>query len=255
MDEDDDYREIVTLTIRDREYQLTHRICAQCGNRHYRVYRFCGTAFACYHLGDSFDPADSKEFAHRVDDELIQSSAHMLAAFRRDFDQSNSRYGINADFSREFLVMEYARHKLSELQKMGLLKTLESSAPPKSKLQKAARLGFELGAAVNEHNVMKTYEEYLWDGIAVSEWCNMGLPRAREERIRQGLRSRKAVLSAANSLYAKDPNLLRNDTETASAIQKLNLPELQHENGSSLGIDAITKHLRASRILQPDLRA
>jgi hypothetical protein len=249
MDEDegDRYREIATLKISDREYQLVHRLCEDCGNRHYRVYRFCGIAFACYRLHDGFDPANFEEFVHRVDDELMQSSADMLADFKQDFHQSNSPDGIDADFSRKFLVMEYARHRLSKLQKMGLLKSLESSAKPRTKLQTAVRLGFELGAAVNEHNVMKIFEDYLWDGMAVAEWRNTGLPRAREERIRQGLRSRKAILAAANLLYVKNPKFLRNDTETARAIQKMNVPELRQENGSSLGIDAITKHLRAAR--------
>lgn len=247
MEDEFPYEVLATLKISDREYQLLHQVCSECSNRHYRVYRFCGTAFACYRLRDSFDPADFEDFVQRVDDELIQSSAEMLEDFKYDLHKVNSKTGIEADFSREFLVMEYARHRISKLQKMGLLNTLESPSKARTKLQMAVRLAFELGASVNEHRVMKTFEEYLYDGFAIAEWRNAGLPRAREERIKQGLRTRKAVLNAAKSLYQKNPNLIRNDTETARSIQKLNLAELQHENGSSLGIDAITKHLRASR--------
>jgi hypothetical protein len=35
-----------------------------------------------------------------------------------------------------------------------------------------------------EYDVMEHYEEYMFDGIAMSEWRESGLPKARAERLR-----------------------------------------------------------------------
>ena len=114
-------------------------------------------------------------------------------------------------------------------------------------IEKALRLAFEFGAAVAEHKTMTCYEDYMWDGIAMSEWRESGLPKAREERLRQGVRTRNAIAAAAKTLFKQSPELIRNDSETARAILKMRLPELQKGNGTQLGLDAVTKHLRALR--------
>jgi hypothetical protein len=46
---------------------------------------------------------------------------------------------------------------------------------------------FELGMAAAEYDVMEHYEEYMFDGIAMSEWRESGLPKARAQRLRQGI--------------------------------------------------------------------
>jgi hypothetical protein len=73
-------------------------------------------------------------------------------------------------------------------------------------------LGFELGAAVNEHNVMMNFEQYMYDGMALSEWRSSGLPKAQQERLRQGARTRRTVQEALKQLYAKDQEYVRNDS-------------------------------------------
>jgi hypothetical protein len=109
------------------------------------------------------------------------------------------------------------------------------------------RLAFELGFAAAEHRLMTYYEDYLHDGIAMSEWRSAGLPRARQERLRQGARTRQEVLSAAKRLYENDPSLVRNDSETARRILSMRLPALQKGANQQLSLDAVTRHLRASR--------
>jgi hypothetical protein len=81
----------------------------------------------------------------------------------------------------------------------------------------------------------------------MAEWRESGLPKARAERLRQGARSREAIVRAAKALYQTRPELIRNDTQTARAIQKMRLPELQRGYDHQLGLDAITKHLRSAR--------
>jgi hypothetical protein len=55
------------------------------------------------------------------------------------------------------------------------------------------------------------------------------------------------LLAAAKRLYAEKPSLIRNDSETAREILKLNLPAMQKGRGQQLSVDAITRHLRATR--------
>jgi hypothetical protein len=101
--------------------------------------------------------------------------------------------------------------------------------------------------AAAEHRLLDSYEDFLFAGMALSEWRESGLPKARAERLRLGKTTRLAIVKAARQLYKADPGLLRNDSETARRITALNLPALQKGLGVSVGIDAITKHLRAAR--------
>jgi hypothetical protein len=156
----------------------------------------------------------------------------------------NSKLGIEADNSFAFRLLEYGRHRLAELSELGALDVLLTKDAPKNDQERALRLAFELGSAAAEYRIMRAYEPYMVKGIAVAEWREDGLPKARAERLRQGERSRSAILKAARELYAKRPELMRNDTETAREILRLNLPALQKGQGHQLGLDSITKYLR-----------
>ena len=81
----------------------------------------------------------------------------------------------------------------------------------------------------------------------MSEWRDAGLPKARQERLRQGARTRSEIIRAAERLYANNPLLIRNDLETARQILEMRLPALQKGNGQQLGLDSITRHLRQAR--------
>jgi hypothetical protein len=49
------------------------------------------------------------------------------------------------------------------------------------------------------------------------------------------------------SRVQKDPALIPNDLELAKELLALRLSELEKTNGSQLGTDAITRHIRAVR--------
>ena len=68
---------------------------------------------------------------------------------------------------------------------------------------------FELGFAAAYHRMIINYEDYVYDGMAMKEWRTAGLPKAREERLRQGAKTRAEVVSAAKSLYRSNPLLVR----------------------------------------------
>ena len=75
------------------------------------------------------------------------------------------------------------------------------------------------------------------------EGREVGRPLARAARLRQGKRSRKAVIDAVSKLYAGDPLLRRNDLKTANQIAAMNLEALRKRDIA----EAIIKHIRAAR--------
>lgn len=219
------------IKIGDRHYQLLSRKCDQCNNDHYEIWRWCGASFARWHMRLNFKPEDFQQYVEMLDEQLLVSSNELLDDFCHEMDKINCSQGIAADWTYSFRLMEYARQRVSLLNRLGFLDVLRSEKPPQEPHHIAIRAAFELGHAAAERKLIVDYEEYLFDGMALSEWRENGLPRAREERIRQGERTRAEVLKAAKLLYSKNPNLARNDTETARQILKMNLPGLQKGNG------------------------
>jgi hypothetical protein len=252
---DPEYPVVASIKLGDRLYELLCRKCDVCNDDHYQVFRFCGPTFACYRFPHELDLSSFEDFVRQIDEKLLQSSHEMLRDFELELQKINSPAGIEANHSMEFLLAEYARQRLAILKDMGMLDALYTREGPTSEAERALRLAFELGAAVSEHKVMSTYEEYFWDGVAMAEWRESGLPKAREERLRQGARTREAIMRAAKRLYQTRPELIRNDTETAREIQKMKLPELRRGDEHQLGTDAITKHLRSARRTHFPLKA
>ena len=235
------------IKIDDRTYDLMQRQCSECNGVHYEVWRSSGASYSRYRLPPYFSYDDFEEFVGTLDERLLQTSAELLEEFHAKLNKMNNSYGIEADGSFAFRLAEYARQRTLTLQKLGMFDTLLAEELPSAPHEQAIRAAFELGMAAAEYEVMDSYEEYMFNGIAISEWRESGLPKARAERLRQGFRSRNAILEAARALYGKEPALIRNDSETARKILALKLPELQKGNGVQLGFDAITRHLRQAR--------
>ena len=236
-----------TLQIQDRHYTLHSYPCKNCGEPVLSIVRISGASFSRYFLPHDADENDFEFFVQSMDETLLDQSLDLLREFHIKLQEVNSELGMHIDGSFASRLLEYGRQRILKLQRLGLFNVLLSTDAPKNRPQEAVRTAFELGMAAAEHRLIDTYEDYLFDGMAMSDWREEGLPKARAERLRQGQQSRKAILEAAKTLYAKDPTLTRNDTKTARAIQRLELPDLQKGCGQQLGIDAITKHLREAR--------
>ncbi len=217
----------------------------------FEVWRWSGASFSRYKTPQNFTAEEFDYFVELIDEQLLQSSSELLEEFHAKLRNRNSKEGIDADYSYAFRLLEYGRQKTSALGKMKYLRVLTSKDAPRNKKEEAIRLSFELGYAAAEFRLIEVYEDYVHDGIAMSEWRHAGLPKAREERLRQGMRTRKEVLAAAKRLYAENPSLIRNNSETAREILKLNLPAMQKGRGQQLSVDAITRHLRAVRKKSP----
>lgn len=239
--------EVGKKIIADREYTLMERKCPECDIIHYEIFRFAGASFSRYRMDETFKVEYFDDFVKNIDVMLLETAADLIQDYYRSLVAKNSERGIEADGTFAFRLLEYGRHRSSRLQKLGYLDVLISRDPPKSPAEEAVRAAFELGMATAEHRLMDTYEDYLWDGMALSEWRETGLPMARAERLRQGKVTHMAVVSAARQLYKADQNLKRNDSETARRILDLRLPELQKSAGVCVSFDTITKHLRRAR--------
>jgi hypothetical protein len=195
----------------------------------------------------SFQPDEFVNFVKVIDEQLLQCSGDLLDDLHSALQKINSKQGIEADWTFSFRLIEYARQRVTFLQKAGYFDTLLSLDNPKDEFSHVVRAAFELGSAAAEHRVMEHYEQYFRDGIAMSEWRDAGLPKAIEERKRQGKRTRAQIVEATRQLYSKNPALIRNDAETARQIIKMHLPGLQKGNGTHLSVDAITRHIRSAR--------
>jgi hypothetical protein len=242
------YEPIRELKIADRQYDLRSRgKCSCCGSELYEIWRWAGLFFARYKMPVDFDCNDFENFVEWIDEQLLEPSHTILEDFYVELQRVNSPEGIEAEYSFSFKLIEYGRQRASALQKMSYFEALTSDKAPTEIDGIAVRTAFELGYAAGQHRMMVNYEDYVHDGMAMAEWRDAGLPKAREERLRQGARTRAEILKAAKRLYEEDPELVRNDSETARRIIKLRLPGLQKSERQQLGIDAITRHLRGAR--------
>jgi hypothetical protein len=204
---------VKTVDIDDREYNLLARKCTKCSEDHFEVWRWSGTSYSRYVMPPEFKEDDFEDFIKLVDEQLLMAASELIREFAQAISRINSPSGIKADNSFAFRLLEYGRLRASALQKQGLLEAITSDKEKLNSQEQAVRTAFELGVAAAEHRIMHVFEDYIHDGISIAEWRDEGLPRARAERLRQGKRTRKAILNAAKSLYEKNPELVRNDSE------------------------------------------
>src|SRR5262249_11578154 len=106
---------------------------------------------------------------------------------------------------------------------------------------------FLLGCLATENYWIETHQEAVFEGYAHIEGRESGRPLATAARLRQGKRTRRAVMAAATKIYEHTPHLRGNDSKTASLIEAMRLEPLRKRDGTYLGCEAIIKHLRAAR--------
>ena len=106
---------------------------------------------------------------------------------------------------------------------------------------------FLLGCLATENHWIETHTEAVFEGYAHIEGREAGRPLATAARLRQGKRTRRAVLEAAGEAYKREPLLRHNDAKTANLIADMRLDALRKRDGTYVGCDAIIKHLRAAR--------
>lgn len=92
-----------------------------------------------------------------------------------------------------------------------------------------------------------THEAAANEGYTLQRGRKRGQAAGAEGARRKGNRRRGAIVKAARLLCAETSDFLRNDSELARQIHKMNLRELRDKTGGSMGVSGIRKHISAAR--------
>ncbi|MDH3667806.1 MAG: hypothetical protein OEN23_12835 [Paracoccaceae bacterium] len=91
------------------------------------------------------------------------------------------------------------------------------------------------------------HQEAALAGYRVFEGRELGRKEAQKAHRRATMKKRRTIIKAAKQLYADDPKLERNDSETARKIEAMWLPELLKGKGNYLSPDRIRAYIADAR--------
>jgi hypothetical protein len=225
-------------------YELMTEQCA-CGGPIYKLLRMCGASISVYAIS-----AEDRERLDEYVSELHESFAvdaepklRLLEDMIKEFNSHGLFEAYELDVFRVRLI-DKARLIFNRFSKNGMLnRILERPDDIEDDIVAA----FLLGCLATENYWIDTHQDAVFEGWSHIEGREAGRPLATAARLRQGKRTRKAVLSAAAKVYKTEPSLQRNDTRTAAVIERMKLDSLRKKDGTYLGSEAIVKHLRAAR--------
>jgi hypothetical protein len=207
--------------------------------------RTCGASLSVFEItADDYENLD--RYVAKLDTSFAVDVGTKLYRMRETIRQHNSRGQFDAHGMHPFRVrlIDRARLICNRFSRNGalarILKHLDN-------VEDDLAAAFVLGCIAAENHWLETHEEAVFEGYAHIEGREAGRPLALAARIRQGKRTRKAVMAAASKLYDQDPSLRRNDSKTANSISRMKLESLRKRDGTFLGAEAIVKHLRAVR--------
>jgi hypothetical protein len=232
------------ITIGDCTYELFLGKCS-CGQPMYRLMRTCGASLSIYQISQE-DYENLEDYIAELHATFAVDVHSRLERLRQTIEELNSKglfeaEGIDVSHVRR---IDKARLILSRLSKNGRLKQILDKADDVDDDFAAA---FLLGCLATDNFWIETHEEAVFEGYAHIEGRESGRPLAVAARLRQGKRSRRAVVEAASKLYLDQPLLERNDSRTAALIEEMKLEALRKRDGTYLGAEAIAKHLRAAK--------
>jgi hypothetical protein len=241
-------RETVTIefktTIGDWTYELFSGTCS-CGRPIYSLMRTCGALLSVYRISqDDYD--NLEDYVAELHATFAVDVHSRLERLRQTIKKFNS----NGVFEAEEVDVSHvrwidkARLILNRLSKNGGLKQIIDNV---DKVEDDFVAAFLLGCLATDNFWIETHEEAVFEGYAHIEGRESGRPLAVAARLRQGKRSRHAIIEAASRLYIEQPLLVRNDSRTAALIEDMKLEALRKRDGTYVGAEAIAKHLRAAR--------
>jgi hypothetical protein len=240
-------RVVRTIKHGDTTYELFVGPCGECG-RHpvFRLMRTCEASLSVYEISaDDYQNLD--EYVAKLHRTFAVDVITKLAELRQTIDELNSKGSFKAYGMHPFRVrlIDKARLILNRFSRNGLLKKILDHPDGTDNHIASA---FILGSIATENHWLRVHQNAVFEGYAHIEGRESGRPLALAARIRQGKRTRKAVIAAASKLYDEDPSLRRNDSKAANRIANMKLESLRKRDGTFLGPDAIVKHLRAARL-------
>jgi hypothetical protein len=234
-----------TIKHGDTTYDIIVGPC-KCGAQVVRVMRVCGASISVYEI-DSEDYENVDVYVAQLHRSFAIDVVSKLRQLRQTIFKFNSRGQFDAHGMHPFRVrlIDKARLICSRFSKKGLIDQILKNP---DNLENDVASAFILGCIATENHWLEVHKDAVFEGYAHIEGREAGRPLALAARLRQGRRTRKAVLSVAAKLYDQEPSLRRNDSETANRIAIMKLDSLRKRDGTFIGVDAIVKHLRAARV-------
>jgi hypothetical protein len=226
-------------------YELIVAECKSCALPTRRLLRTCGASISVYDISsDQYENLD--QFVAGLHESFAVDVEAKLTCLRDTIAEFNSRGFFEASDIDVFHVrlIDKARLILNRFSKNGVLQKLLDHPDD---VEDSIVSAFLLGCLATENHWIETHSEAVFEGWAHIEGRESGRPLARAARLRQGKRTRKAVIEAASRAYEEDPSLRSNDTRTACRIADMKLDALRKRDGTFLGSEAVIKHLRAAR--------
>jgi hypothetical protein len=228
----------------DCTYELFVGSCS-CGAPIYRLMRTCGASISIYQICQA-DYENIEDYIAELHSSFAVDVGVKMYRLREAIEEFNTKGLFEAEEIDVFRVrlIDKARLILNRFVKTGRLREILDNADD---VENDLAAAFLLGCLATENFWIETHEEAVFEGYAHIEGRESGRPLAVAARLRQGKRSRRAVMDAASKLYLKQPLLERNDSRTAALIEEMKLEALRKRDGTYLGAEAIAKHLRAAR--------
>jgi hypothetical protein len=232
------------IIIGDCTYELRVGTCS-CGQPIYRLMRTCGALLSIYQISQE-DYENLEDYIAELHSTFAVDVHTRICGLQKTIAELNSKGLFEAEDIDVFHVrrIDKARLILSRFSKNGLLDRILDKADD---VEDDVAAAFLLGCLATDDFWIETHEEAVFEGYAHIEGRESGRPLAVAARLRQGKRSRHAVIEAASKLYRDQPLLKRNDSRTAALIEEMKLEALSKRDGTYLGAEAIAKHLRAAR--------
>ena len=230
----------------DTTYELFVGPCACCDKIVYRLMRSCGASSISIYQISAGDADNLEAYVDELHADFAVDVRTKLHQLREAIAEFNSHGLFEAEELSSFRVrlIDKARLLSGRLSRTGALGQILNDP---DNIENDISAAFLLGCLATEYSWLEAHEDAVFEGWAHMEGREVGRPLARAARLRQGKRSRKAVIDAVSKLYAGDPLLRRNDSKTANQIAAMKLEALRKRDNTFLGAEAIIKHIRAAR--------
>src|SRR5262249_9011763 len=215
-------RIVRTIKHGDTTYEMLVGPCSSC-RRHpvFRLMRTSGASLSVYQIS-SDDYQNLDEYVAELHSSFSVDVATKLSELQEAIRELNENGSFEAQDIYPYRVglIDKARLICNRFSKNGLLEKILDNPDD---LHNDIASAFVLGCIATENHWLEVHEEAVFEGYAHIEGRESGRPLAIEARIRQGKRTRKAVINAAATLYDEDPSLRHNDSRTANRIAGMKL--------------------------------
>jgi hypothetical protein len=202
-----------TIKLGNTTYELMSGQCA-CGGPIYKLLRMCGASISVYLISPE-DRERLDEYVSELHESFaidVETRLSLLEETVKEYNSHGCFEAYELDVFRVRLI-DKARLIFNRFSKNGMLQRILDRPDD---IEDDIVAAFILGCLATENHWIETHQDAVFEGWSHIEGRETGRPLARAARLRQGKRTRKAVLGAATKIYQTNPLLQRNDSKTAA---------------------------------------